>query len=255
VVRRLEGKVAVITGAARGQGRATAIRMAEEGCAVAVTDIDAAGLAGTADAVMALGGGVVSYAGDITQPETIETLVELAVDRLGRIDVLHNNAGILGAGPLELCDLAAFDRVMHVNCYAQLLAIQRVLPEMRRAGGGSIINVSSIGGLVALPQLSVYCASKAAVIGLTRAVAYEVAADGIRCNVICPGGVDTPMADAALASFEDRDQALELLTGRQMFKRFAQPGEIAELVVFLASDASSFMTGATVPIEAGHSAW
>jgi NAD(P)-dependent dehydrogenase (short-subunit alcohol dehydrogenase family) len=183
------------------------------------------------------------------------SLVNLALEAFGRIDVLHNNAGILVANSLEDYDRAAFDRLMHVNCLAQLIAIQRVLPEMRRAQRGSIINVSSIGGLVALPHLSVYCASKAAVIGMTRAVADEAAEDGIRCNVICPGGVDTPMADAMLDTFEDRDQALALLTGRQLFKRFAKPVEIAELVVFLASDASSFMTAATVPIEAGHSAW
>ena len=108
---------------------------------------------------------------------------------------------------------------------------------------------------MALPHLAVYCASKAAIIGLTRSVAAEVADDGIRCNVICPGGVDTPMAQEVLATFDDRDAALALLTGRQMFKRFARPEEIVGLVVFLASDESTFMTGGVVPVEAGHSAW
>lgn len=251
----LDEKVAVLTGAARGQGRAAALRMLEEGCALALTDIDAAGLAETVAEVQKQGGRVVHWVGDITEPSTIDALVKLALEAFGRIDVLHNNAGILVANSLADYDRAAFDRLMHVNCLAQLIAIQRVLPEMRHAQRGSIINVSSIGGLVALPHLSVYCASKAAVIGLTRAVAYETAEDGIRCNAICPGGVDTPMADAMLDTFEERDQALALLTGRQLFKRFAKPVEIAELVVFLASDASSFMTGATVPIEGGHSAW
>jgi NAD(P)-dependent dehydrogenase (short-subunit alcohol dehydrogenase family) len=125
---------------------------------------------------------------------------------------------------------------------------------MRAVGGGSIINISSIGGLVALPMVGVYCASKAAVIGLTRSIAYELAPE-IRCNVICPGGVETPMSAGHIASFGDRDEAIRLTTGRQLQKRFAKPREIAEAVVFLASDESSFMTAAVVPVEAGHSAW
>jgi dihydroanticapsin dehydrogenase len=169
--------------------------------------------------------------------------------------VLHNNVGILIVKALQDHTAADFDRLMHVNCLSQLIAIQRVVPEMRTAGGGSIINVSSVGGLVALPSVSVYCASKAAVIGLTRSVAYELAPE-IRCNVICPGGVETPMSASHLATFEGgREEALRLTTGRQLQKRFAKPTEIADVVVFLASDESSFMTGAVIPVEAGHTAW
>jgi NAD(P)-dependent dehydrogenase (short-subunit alcohol dehydrogenase family) len=135
-----------------------------------------------------------------------------------------------------------------------LLAIQRVVPEMRRTGGGSIINVASIGALVALPNVSAYCPSKSAVIGLTRAAAAEFAPD-VRVNVICPGGVATPMSDAHLESFEDKEAATRQLTGRQLIKRYARPEEIANVAVFLASDEASFMTGAVVPVEAGHTAW
>jgi 3(or 17)beta-hydroxysteroid dehydrogenase len=252
---RLAGKVALVTGAAQGQGRAAALRLAEEGAAVALTDVDPQGLEDTAGSVRAAGGKAIIHAGDICDGATASAVAKAAVAAFGRIDVLHNNAGIAIASSVEEYSPADFDRLLHVNCMAHLLTIQQVVPEMRRAGGGSIINVSSIGGLVGLPRLSVYCASKSAVIGLTRGVAYEFSDDNIRCNAICPGGVDTPMAQAVLDTFEDRNHALELLTGRQMFKRFARPEEIAELVVFLASDESSFITGAAIPIEAGHSAW
>ncbi len=126
---------------------------------------------------------------------------------------------------------------------------------MRAAGGGSIINMSSVGALVALPSLAAYSASKAAVLGLTRGAAYELAELGIRCNAICPGGIDTPMAEAVVASFPDRDDALSRLTGRQLFKRFAAPSEVASLVLYLASDESSFVTGAVLSADGGHTAW
>jgi 2-keto-3-deoxy-L-fuconate dehydrogenase len=136
-----------------------------------------------------------------------------------------------------------------------LLAIQAVAPSMKRLGRGSIVNVSSVGAHVALPHLAVYSASKAAILGLTRGVASELAAFGIRCNAICPGGIDTPMAEAVVGSFADRENALAQLTGRQMFKRFASPDEIAGLITYLAGDESTFVTGATINIDAGHTAW
>jgi 2-keto-3-deoxy-L-fuconate dehydrogenase len=144
---------------------------------------------------------------------------------------------------------------MHTNCYAQLLAIQHVVPRMIATGGGSIVNVSSVGGLVALPQLTGYGASKAAVLGLTRGVAYEYAEDGIRCNAVCPGGIETPMATEVVDSFDDREEALARLTGRQLAKRFADPDEVASLIAYLASDEASFVNGATISVDAGHTTW
>src|SRR5262249_21275504 len=191
---------------------------------------------------------------DIVDPSTIDQLATAALDAFGRIDVLDNNVGIVMAKPLAEHSLEDFDRVMHINCWSYVLTTQRVAPEMRKTGGGSIINISSIGGLVALPNVPVYCASKAAVLGLTRSIAYELAPE-IRCNAICPGGVETPMSAAHIATIPDREEALRLTTGRQLQHRFANPAEIAAAVVFLASDESSFMTAAVMPVEAGHSAW
>jgi NAD(P)-dependent dehydrogenase (short-subunit alcohol dehydrogenase family) len=251
---RVSGKVAIVTGAGSGIGRASAIRLAEEGAQLALTDIDADELEATTAAVEAAGTECVQVAGDIVDPATIDRLATRAMSEFGRIDVLDNNVGILVVKTIEEHTVEDFDRLMHINCWSYLLTTQRVAPEMRKNGGGSIINLSSIGGLVALPMVAAYCASKSAVIGLTRSIAYEFAPD-IRCNVICPGGVETPMSESHMSGFGDREEAIRLTTGRQLQKRFAKPIEIAGAVVFLASDESSFMTGAVMPVEAGHSAW
>ncbi|MDX6392255.1 MAG: hypothetical protein QOJ73_3318 [Streptosporangiaceae bacterium] len=249
----LSGKVALVTGAGSGIGRAAAVRFAAAGARVGITDVDAAALDETA-ALVADDDAVLSVTGDIVDPATADELVTKAAERFGRVDALFNNVGILIMKSLLDTTIDDFDQLMHVNCLSQLIAIQRVVPEMRRSGGGSIINVSSVGGLVALPNVSAYCPSKSAVIGLTRAAAAEFAPE-IRCNAICPGGVSTPMSDKHLASFDDKEAAMKLLTGRQLFKRYARPEEIANVAVFLASDEASFMTGAVVPVEAGHTAW
>jgi NAD(P)-dependent dehydrogenase (short-subunit alcohol dehydrogenase family) len=240
----------LVTGAGGGIGRAAALRLAAEGARLGLTDIDPETLAETESLV---GGGAVAVAGDVVDPGTIDSLTTVVMQDYGRVDGLVNNAGIVIAKSLLEHTAEDFDRLMHVNCLSYLLTSQRVVPEMRRGGSGSIVNVSSIGGLVALLGVGVYCASKAAVIGLTRSIAYEFAPE-IRCNAICPGGVDTQMSHDHIATFPDRDEALKLLTGRQMLKRHADPTEIADAIVFLISGESSFMTGAAVPVEAGHSA-
>jgi NAD(P)-dependent dehydrogenase (short-subunit alcohol dehydrogenase family) len=248
----LSGKVALITGAGSGIGRAAAGLFVAAGARVGITDIDQEALAGTSARLP--DEAVVSVAGDIVDPATMDELTTAAVTRFGRVDALFNNVGILILKSLLDTTPADFDRLMHVNCLSYLIAMQRVVPQMRRGGGGAIINVSSVGGLVALPNVSAYCPSKSAVIGLTRAAAAEFAPE-VRVNVICPGGVSTPMSDAHLESFADKEAATKLLTGRQLLKRYARPEEIANVAVFLASDEASFMTGAVVPVEAGHTAW
>jgi NAD(P)-dependent dehydrogenase (short-subunit alcohol dehydrogenase family) len=257
--RDMEGKVVLITGAGSGIGRAAAGLFAAAGARVGLTDIDKEALAETAGQLP--DGAAVSAAGGITDRATIDELTTAAVARFGRVDALFNNVGILIMKSLLDTTIGDFDRLMHVNCLSYLIAMQRVVPEMRRgkgggeAGGrGSIINVASVGGLVALPNVSAYCPSKSAVIGLTRAAAAEFAPD-IRVNAICPGGVATPMSAAHLDSFDDQEAAMKQLTGRQLIKRYARPEEIGHVAVFLASDRASFMTGAVVPVEAGHTAW
>jgi NAD(P)-dependent dehydrogenase (short-subunit alcohol dehydrogenase family) len=246
--------VAIITGAGGGIGRATALRMAQEGPRLGLTDLDGDGLEESAAAAREAGAEVETVAGDIVAPETIDALATAVTDRFGSIDALVNNAGIVIAKPLVEHTAEDFDRLMRINVLAGLVTTQRVVDTMRAGGGGSIVNISSIGGLVALAGVGVYCASKAAVIGLTRSIAAEFAPD-IRCNAICPGGVDTQMSWAHLSTFDDQEEALRLTVGRQMIARHAQPRELADAILFLCSDESSFMTGAVMPVEAGHSAW
>ena len=252
--RRMDGKVALVTGAATGVGRATAERLAAEGARLALTDVQAEPLAELATTLEAAGTETVQVAGDVVEPGVVTDLVDRAEKRFGKVDVLVNNVGILILKSLLDTTYDDFDRLMKVNCYSHLLAIQAVVPTMRRAGGGSVVNVASVGALVALPNVSAYCPSKSAVIGLTRAAAAEFAPD-IRVNAVCPGGIDTNMAKVHLESFEDKEAATKMLTGRQMIPRYGRPEEIANVILFLASDEASFVTGAAYAAEAGHSAW
>jgi NAD(P)-dependent dehydrogenase (short-subunit alcohol dehydrogenase family) len=251
---RFEGKVALVTGAASGVGRACALRLASEGARLALTDLQAEPLGQLAQELRQSGTEVVEAVGDIVDAELSHELTGRAEREFGRLDVLVNNVGIVVLKSLEDTTSADFDRLMRVNCYSHLLAIQAAVPAMRRAGGGSIVNVASVGAFLALPNVSAYCPSKSAVLGLTRAAAAEFAPD-IRCNAVCPGGVDTDMARIHLASFEDKEAAGRKLTGRQMLPRYARPEEIASVIAFLASDDASFVTGAAMAADAGHSAW
>lgn len=250
------GKNVLITGAGGGVGRATALQLTLQGARLALTDLDSAALDETARLVSAAGGSAVTHVADLEIPEQLEHFANAALDQLGGIDVLCNVAGILAEGAIESASRESFDRIMHVNCFSQLHLIQKTLPALRQSQRASIVNVASVGGMLALPSMTMYCASKAAVLGLTRAVAAELA-PAIRCNAICPGGIDSPMAQGLLAKFSaaERELLLPKLIGRQLIKRFAHPEEIAHLIVFLASDESSFLTGAVLPIDGGQTAW
>ncbi|WP_181447596.1 MULTISPECIES: SDR family NAD(P)-dependent oxidoreductase [unclassified Rhodococcus (in: high G+C Gram-positive bacteria)] len=251
---RLKGKTAILTGAGSGIGRATAVRFAQEGARLGLTDINVTGLDETARIVRGLGGEVIARAGDIVDPATIDQLATDVATTYGGIDVLVNIAGIVVAKPFLEQTAEDFDRLMRVNVLAAVLASQRVIPEMQAAGQGSIIHFASVGGLIGLPGLSLYNASKAAVIGLTRGMALDQAPH-IRVNAVAPGGVKTPMSEEHIASFPTREEAMNQLAGRQLIKRFAEPEEVTGAVVFLASDDSAFMTGAVIPVEGGWTAW
>lgn len=254
-MKRLQNKTMVVTGAASGLGRESALAMAREGANLVLVDIDEGGLDETRKLVQASPARVVAMAGDVTRLRTHLNLCDMAVSAFGSVHGLCNVAGVLGAGTLDEADQAQFDHVMHVNCLAQILAIRTFAPRLRESKG-CIVNVASVGAMVGLPLMSIYCASKAAVVGMTKAVAAELAPD-VRCNVLCPGGIDTPMARGLIASVPEahRDDLLGKLTGRQLLKRFASPQEIAQSIVFLVSGESTFLTGSVVSADGGHTAW
>jgi NAD(P)-dependent dehydrogenase (short-subunit alcohol dehydrogenase family) len=249
-------KSVLVTGAGGGLGRETALQLGRLGARLALTDRAEDSLAQTVELIRGVGAAFVCEAGDITDGTTSRNLVASAERAFGCIDGVCNIAGVLSIGTIEQARIEEFDRVMHINCTAQLIVIQTALPALRRSHRASIVNVASIGALTALPLMTMYCASKAAVLGLTRAIAAELAPD-IRCNAICPGGIDTPMAQSLFAGLNlaEREALMPKLLGRQLLKRFATPAEIAAAIVFLISDQSSFLTGAVVPVDGGATAW
>jgi NAD(P)-dependent dehydrogenase (short-subunit alcohol dehydrogenase family) len=255
-MKGIEHKVVIITGAGGGLGRATATLLAESGASLAITDLDETSVNETGEIVRGLGAAVVIRSGDGALPSTAHTIVQAAETTFGEIGGVCNIAGINGVGTLEDISVELFTRVMQTNCLSQLLTIQSALPALRRAASASVVNVASVGAQVGLPYLSVYCASKAAILGLTRALALELAPT-IRCNAICPGGIDTPMSRTLLGQFNEEEQAVlrEKLIGRQLIKRFAEAHEIARSIVFLLSEEAAFVTGAVLAADGGATAW
>ena len=250
-------KVVLVTGAAGGVGRATAVMLADAGARLALTDIDAESLSQTAALLnRSAAPDPVLHVGDIALPETSAELVKKAVDQWGGVDSVCNIAGMLGDSTLRDTTLDKFQRIMSVNCTAQLLLVQAALPSLEKSPSASIVNVASVGAMVALPYMVAYCASKAAVLGLTRSMAAELG-PRIRCNAVCAGGIDSNMSRDLLAHFtpEERPELLAKLVGRQIIKRFATPQEIAGIIAFLVSDAATFITGAVIPVDGGHTAW
>ena len=237
---RLDGKVAVITGAARGQGATEARLVAAEGARVLLADVlDAEG-----EAVAAEIGDAAAYTHlDVTDEAQWQAAVALAEERFGPVSVLVNNAGVLHFQAVHKIDADDFDRVMRINVRGVFLGMKTVTPSMARAGGGAIVNISSTAGLQGQPFLGAYVASKWAVRGLSKTAAIDLGPKGIRVNSIHPGGIDTPMiaGTAHDAPFYKR----------LPISRIGQPSEVAEAVVFLASDAASYITGAELAVDGG----
>ncbi|MCL6446291.1 MAG: SDR family oxidoreductase [Alicyclobacillus sp.] len=244
---RLKGKVAIITGAARGQGRAAALLFAEQGAAVVITDV-LPEVNAVADAIQATGGRALAIRHDVTDAEQWRHVVRTATQEFGHIDILVNNAGVTSRTGILETSAAEWERVININAKSVLLGMQAVIPEMKRVGGGSIVNISSIYALVGSGASAAYQASKAAVHLLTKTAAVQYAANGIRVNSVHPGIIDTPMIADMTA---DRYQIL--LSGTPM-GRLGKPEEVAKGVLFLASDDASFITGTELVIDGGYTA-
>jgi len=244
---RLAGKVALVTGAAQGQGAAEVRRFAEEDARVVVTDLLGDGARELAGAI---GDAAIAATLDVTDPAQWDAAVRAATDAFGRIDVLVNNAGI-GIPPrvMEAVDIEDHQRTMAVNLDGVLFGMRAVVPVMRDGGGGSIVNISSIDGIVGVAGMTSYTASKFAVTGLTRSAALELGRFGIRVNSIHPGVIASPMVDGAPPEVRVR---LDRLMAQQPIPRMGTPEEVANLALFLASDESSYCTGAQFVIDGGH---
>jgi NAD(P)-dependent dehydrogenase (short-subunit alcohol dehydrogenase family) len=246
---RLEGKVALATGVASGIGRATALALAREGARLVLGDVAAAGEETARDA-RAFGAAAEFVAADVTRQADVDALVARAVARHGRLDCAINNAGIEGA-VRETAEYPedTFERVIQVNLVGVWRCLRAEVPAMRRAGGGSIVNTASVAGLVGAGALSAYVASKHGVVGLTRSAAIEYAKTGIRVNAVCPGVIDTPMVDRLSAEMPSLREALVAM---KPMRRLGRPEEVAEAVVWLCSDAASFVTGHALAVDGGY---
>ncbi len=250
----LEGKSALVTGAGSGIGRATALAFAREGAWVAVADLSLEAAQETATLVEQAGGQAVAIAADVSDEAAVEAMVQAAVNAFGGLDCAFNNAGIApaaaGASMQKACDITpeAWERILAVNLTGVWRCMRHEVAQMRRQGGGAIVNTASIGGLVGLPFSSAYTVSKHGVVGLTRVAAADYAADNIRVNAVCPGYVETPMTEETLS------QRGERILARVPMQRPGRPEEVAEAVVWMCSDRASFVTGAAWTVDGGYTA-
>ena len=245
---RLDKKVAVITGAASGIGRATAIRFAGEGASVVIADLNREGGEAAVRDCRENGGNAVFQLTDVVVEENIKGAVDRALKEFGRVDIMYNNAGLGGAvGPLEKVTADNWDRTFAILLRAVFLGIKHAVPALRKSGGGSIINTASIAGLRGTPGLTAYGAAKAGVISVTKSAALEFAKDKIRVNCICPGLIATPLTYTRIPGGEQT--ATQLFSAFQPWQRSGRPEDIAAMALFLASDDSEFVSGQAMVVD------
>lgn len=243
---RLKDKIAVITGSGKGLGEAMALLFSREGAKIVVFDIDEPAGQETVEQIQEQGGEAIFVHGDVSNPDDAVRLIDAAVDAYGRVDVLVNNAGVHVDKTVADTTEAEWDQILGVNLKGVFLCSKAAIPQMRRQGGGNIICISSISGLIGQLNQAAYNASKHGIIGLVRCMAYDHALENIRANAICPGVMNTPL----VASVPEEHIAPYRKTS--LLERFAEPSEVANAALFLASDESSYVTGSAMVVDGGY---
>lgn len=252
--KRLEGKIALVTGGGGGIGAATALLFAEEGARVALVDNDATAVTDVAQHVENRGGGkaALPIIADLSKEAEIKRAVETAHQHFGKLHILVNVAGVRVYGPLSQADTESWNLILEVNLLATANCCKHVLPFLRSARGGSIVNVSSVFGIAGRAGMGQYDATKAAVLSLTRTLAIEETAYGIRVNAVCPGPTITPFhIERAKARGQAEEELRRTGADHTLLKRWAEPREVAYPILFLASDESSYMTGTALMVDGG----
>lgn len=250
-MKQLEGKVAIVTGAGSGIGRASALLFAERGAKVVGADCNGDAGEETVEMIRRAGGDAAFCRADVSSEPEVEAMIRFTVERYGGLQALLNNAAVQILGQLTETSGEDWDRLHSVNLKGVFLCSKHAIPEMIRGGGGAVVNVASILGLVGDPDLAAYCAAKGGVIALTKAAAIGYGPRGVRVNCICPGDVNTPMVQEYFEKEPDPAGARARVSGHYALRRIAEPREVAETAAFLTSDASSFMTGAVMVVDGG----
>jgi NAD(P)-dependent dehydrogenase (short-subunit alcohol dehydrogenase family) len=247
----LDDKVAIVTGAGSGIGKATAEYFAQQGANVVAADWNAAAGENTVKGIVSSGGTAVFHHTDVSKAAQVEAMVGTAVDTFGRLDILVNNAAIQILSKLVETSEEDWDRTHSVNLKGVFLGCKYAIPAMRKSGGGAIVNIASVLGIVADPDLAAYCAAKGGVISLTRVAALTYGVDGIRVNCICPGDVETPLVEDYFNKDPDPAKLRQEIYSKYALRRIAAPNEVAQVAAFLASSQSSFMTGSAIVMDGG----
>lgn len=248
---RLEGKVAIVTGSASGLGRAIAVLFAQEGAKVVGADINVVGGEETAALIEEAGGESIFIEGDVTQAAACKHMVEAAVEAYGGVDVLVNNAGVEIRGGVLTLKEEEWDQMLAVDLKAIYLCSREAIPEMLKAGGGSIVNIASVLSFDVIPERAAYCAAKAGAIHLSKSIALDYGPQGIRCNALAPGAFHTALLEQSMIDSGDYEGTKAVLSGKSVFGRMGEHVELARAALFLASDDSSFVTGSVLNCDGG----